>query len=131
MVPTDLVTIGLSICFDLRFSWLYQELRSRGAELIAVPSAFTATTGKDHWHALLRARAIETQSWVMAPAQVGRHDDQGLRESYGHALIVDPWGTIVADAGNTPGLAVAEIDLDRMRDVRRALPMRSPVDPQG
>jgi len=127
VVPTDLVTVGLSICFDLRFSWLYQELRSRGAELIAVPSAFTATTGKDHWHALLRARAIETQSWIMAPAQVGRHDDQGLRESYGHALIIDPWGTIVADAGDTPGLAVAEIDLDRMRDVRRALPMQVPT----
>jgi predicted amidohydrolase len=121
-------TIGMSICFDLRFSWLYRELRSRAANLIAVPSAFTRTTGKDHWHVLLRARAIETQSWVVAPAQVGRHDDRGLRESYGHALIVDPWGAIVADAGDTPGLAVAEIDLDRVTEVRRRLPMRSPTD---
>ncbi|MDP2482574.1 MAG: carbon-nitrogen hydrolase family protein [Candidatus Palauibacterales bacterium] len=121
--------LGMSICFDLRFSWLYGELRSRGAELIAVPSAFTAVTGKDHWHVLLRARAIETQSWVLAPAQAGRHDDLGLRESYGHALIVDPWGRIVADAGDDPGFVVAEIDLEKVRQVRRALPMRAPVDP--
>jgi predicted amidohydrolase len=123
---TGVATIGMSICFDLRFSWLYREMRVRGAELITVPSAFTAITGKDHWHVLLRARAIETQSWVLAPAQVGTHDDEGLRESYGHALIVDPWGTIVADAGDTPGLAMAEIDLGRLREVRRALPMREP-----
>ena len=128
VAPAGPATIGLSICFDLRFSWLYRELRSRGANLIAIPSAFTRTTGKDHWHLLLRARAIETQSWVVAPAQVGRHDDRGLRESYGHALIVDPWGTIVADAGDMPGLAVAEIDLDRVGEVRRRLPMRSPTD---
>lgn len=127
-VSTDLVTVGLSICFDLRFSWLYRELRLRGAELMVVPSAFTAVTGKDHWHALLRARAIETQSWIVAPAQVGRHDDQGLRESYGHALIVDPWGRIEADAGTAPGLAIAEIDVDRVREVRRALPMREPAN---
>ena len=128
VAPAGPATIGMSICFDLRFSWLYRELRSRGANLIAVPAAFTRTTGKDHWHLLLRVRAIETQSWVVAPAQVGRHDDGGLRESYGHALIVDPWGTIVADAGDTPGLAVAEIDLDCVTEVRRRLPMRSPDD---
>jgi len=128
VAPAGPATIGMSICFDLRFSWLYRELRSRGANLIAVPSAFTRTTGQDHWHLLLRVRAIETQSWVVAPAQVGRHDDGGLRESYGHALIVDPWGTIVADAGDTPGLAVAEIDLDCVTEVRRRLPMRSPDD---
>lgn len=128
VVPTEHVTIGMSICFDLRFSWLYSELRSRGAEMITVPSAFTLTTGKDHWHALLRARAIETQSFVVAPAQVGRHDDEALRESYGHALVVDPWGSVIADAGDTPGLAVAEVDLDRLREVRAAIPMRSPRD---
>ena len=126
VAPTETGTIGMSICFDLRFSWLYGELRARGADLITVPSAFTLTTGKDHWHALLRARAIETQSWVMAPAQTGKHDDQGLRESYGHSLIVDPWGTVVADAGDTPGLAVAAVDLDRVHEVRQAIPMRSP-----
>lgn len=128
VVPTERATIGLSICFDLRFSWLYGELRARGAQLITVPSAFTARTGKDHWHALLRARAIETQSWVVAPAQVGRHDDEGLRESYGRSLIVDPWGTVVADAGDAPGLAVAEVSLEQLRQVRRAIPMRSPRD---
>ena len=133
VVPTEPVTIGLSICFDLRFSWLYGEMRARGAQLITVPSAFTARTGKDHWHTLLQARAIETQSWVVAPAQVGRHDDQGLRESYGHALIVDPWGTVVADAGDEPGLAVAEVDLDRLRQVRDAIPMSAagPTFPDG
>jgi predicted amidohydrolase len=125
VVDTDPVTIGMSICFDLRFSWLYGELRARGAELITVPSAFTRVTGQDHWHTLLRARAIETQSFVVAPAQVGEHDDGGLRESYGHALIVDPWGAVLADAGDTPGIALAEIDLDRVREVRQALPMRA------
>jgi predicted amidohydrolase len=128
VVSTKLAAVGMSICFDLRFSWLYQELRARGAELVTVPAAFTLTTGKDHWHTLLRARAIETQCWVVAPAQVGEHDDGGLRESYGHALIVDPWGTVVADAGDQPGIALAEIDLDRVTGVRRALPMRSPRD---
>ena len=127
VVDTPLGRLGLTICFDLRFSWLYGDLRARGAELITVPSAFTARTGKDHWHILLRARAIETQSWVMAPAQVGRHDDQGLRESYGHALIVDPWGTVAADAGDPPGIAVAEIDLNRLREVRQAIPMQRPL----
>ena len=124
VASTEPATIGMSICFDLRFSWLYAELRSRGAELITVPSAFTATTGKDHWHTLLRARAIETQSYLVAPAQVGEHDDGGLRESYGHALIVDPWGSVLADAGDTPGVALAEIDVDRVHEVRRALPMQ-------
>lgn len=124
VVATEPATIGMSICFDLRFSWLYDELRWRGAELITVPSAFTRTTGKDHWHTLLRARAIETQSFVVAAAQVGKHDDGGLRESYGHALIVDPWGSVLADAGETPGIALAEIDLDRVREIRQALPMR-------
>ena len=128
VVPAEPATIGMSICFDLRFSWLYGEMRARGAELITVPSAFTYTTGKDHWHTLLRARAIETQSFVLAPAQVGQHDDEGLRESYGHALIVDPWGSILADAGETPGVALAEIDLDRVREVRQALPMRAHRD---
>lgn len=129
VASTDLAAIGMSICFDLRFSWLYAELAAGGAQLITVPSAFTLTTGKDHWHALLRARAIETQCWVMAPAQVGRHDDQGLRESYGHALIADPWGTVVADAGDAPGIALAEVDLERLQEVRRSIPMRRPHDP--
>jgi predicted amidohydrolase len=123
VVETPLGRLGLSICYDLRFPELYRELVERGAELIAIPSAFTLATGKDHWEPLLRARAIETQAFVLAPAQVGRHDDGGLRESYGHATIVDPWGAPLAVAGDGPGLALAEIDLERVRRVRQAIPL--------
>src|SRR6185295_270999 len=90
VVATPFGTLGLSICYDLRFGELYRTLAERGAEVLLVPSAFTLGTGKDHWEPLLRARAIETQTYVLAPAQVGRHDDQGLGESWGHAMIVDP-----------------------------------------
>jgi len=122
-VETPLAHFGLSICYDLRFGELYRRLAEEGATVLTVPSAFTLTTGKDHWHVLLRARAIETQSWVVAPAQTGRHDDGGLRESYGHALICDPWGTVVAEAPDGPGLALAEIDLARVTMVRAGLPV--------
>ena len=87
-----------------------------------MPSAFTLTTGKDHWEPLLRARAIENQCWLLAPAQQGRHDDGGLRHSWGHAMIVDPWGHVVALASDGPGIALAEIDLGRLRRVRQHLP---------
>jgi predicted amidohydrolase len=120
---TALGTIGLSICYDLRFGELFRRLRDDGAEILAVPSAFTLTTGRDHWYPLLRARAVETQCYVVAPAQWGRHDDAGLRESYGHALIADPWGQVVAAAPDGPGLALAEIDLERVARVRRAMPV--------
>jgi predicted amidohydrolase len=123
VAPTALGAIGLSICYDLRFGELYRALVGRGAEILAVPSAFTLRTGKDHWLPLVRARAIEGQAYVLAPAQHGRHDDQGLRESWGHAMIVDPWGEPVATAADGPGLALAEIDLDRVRAVRRAMPV--------
>ena len=122
-VPTPLGVIGLSICYDLRFPELYRKLVDAGAEILTVPSAFTLQTGKDHWHPLLRARAIECQSWVLAPAQEGRHDDQGLRHSYGHALIADPWGTVVAECGDGEGFCLAEIDLERVRRVRAAIPV--------
>ena len=123
VAATPLGRIGMTVCYDLRFAELYQKLRDGGAEILAVPSAFTLTTGRAHWHPLLRARAIENQCWVIAPAQHGRHDDQGLRESFGHALIVDPWGAVVADAADGPGLALAEIDLGRVAAVRRAMPV--------
>lgn len=122
-VETELGTLGLTICYDLRFGELYRRLRAEGAQILTIPSAFTLTTGRAHWHPLIRARAIETQCWVIAPAQHGEHDDGGLRESYGHALIVDPWGQPAADAPDGPGLALAEIDLDRVAEVRRGMPV--------
>lgn len=122
-VPTPLGVIGLSICYDLRFPELYRKLVDKGAEILTVPSAFTLHTGKDHWHPLLRARAIECQAWVLAPAQEGRHDDAGLRQSYGHALIADPWGTVVGECGDGEGFCLAEIDLERVRRIRRAMPV--------
>lgn len=123
VVDTDLGRVGLSICYDLRFPGLYQQLRDKGAEIVTVPSAFTLTTGKDHWQPLLRARAIENQCWVLAPAQYGKHDDAGLRESYGHAMILDPWGHVVAMAADGPGLALAEVDLRQAQRVRQAIPV--------
>ncbi len=122
-VDTDFGTLGLSVCYDLRFPGLYQELRGLGAEILTIPSAFTLTTGKDHWRPLLRARAIETQCYVLAPAQFGKHDDEGLRESFGHAMIVDPWGQVVAMVADGPGVALAEIDLDRLQRVRTSMPV--------
>jgi predicted amidohydrolase len=123
VAATDLGRFGLSVCYDLRFGDLYRRLVQGGAEVLCVPSAFTMNTGRDHWEPLLRARAIECQSYVLAPAQHGRHDDPGLRESYGHAMIVDPWGCVVATASDGPGLALAEIDLDRVASIRRAIPV--------
>jgi len=123
VATTDLGKIGMTICYDLRFPELYRRLIDAGAELVTVPSAFTMTTGREHWHALLRARAIESQCYVLAPAQWGRHDDGGLRESYGHAMIVDPWGAIVAQSSEGPGIALAEIRRSRVSDARRAIPL--------
>jgi deaminated glutathione amidase len=124
VADTALGRLGLSICYDLRFGELYRRLAADGATVLLVPSAFTLATGKDHWHPLLRARAIETQCWVIAPAQVGAHGDEGLKESYGHAAIVDPWGVVVADAGGAgAGVVVAEVDLGRVEGVRRAIPV--------
>jgi predicted amidohydrolase len=123
VAETDLAAFGLSICYDLRFGELYRALVAGGAQVVTVPSAFTLRTGKDHWRPLMRARAIETQCWVVAPAQCGHHDDGGLRESFGHAMIVDPWGDVVAMASEGPGIAVAEIDLERLERIRRAMPV--------
>lgn len=123
VADTELGRFGLTVCYDLRFPELYRRLRDEGAEILTVPSAFTLTTGRAHWYPLQRARAIETQCWVISPAQHGRHDDGGLRESYGHAMIVDPWGQVVAAAPDGPGLALAEIDTDRVHEVRRGMPV--------
>jgi predicted amidohydrolase len=115
--------LGLSICYDLRFPELYRALTARGARMISVPSAFTLQTGKDHWHPLLRARAIENQAFVVAPAQFGAHGPN--RASYGHALIVDPWGAIIAECGDHDGFALAGLDFGYQDEVRRALPCLS------
>jgi len=125
VVDTPAGRLGLSICFDLRFPEHFRSLTDGGAEILLVPAAFTLMTGMDHWHTLLRARAIETQSWVLAPAQWGAHDDEGLRRSYGHSLIVDPWGTVVAECGAGEGICLAEVDLGRVTDIRRRIPMNA------
>jgi deaminated glutathione amidase len=116
----ELGKIGLSVCYDVRFPELYRSLSHQGAEILLVPAAFTAYTGKDHWKVLLQARAIENTCYVIAPAQTGRHN--GLRQTHGHAMIIDPWGVILADAGDRPGVAIAEIDPNRLTQVRRQMP---------
>ena len=124
VADTPVGRLGLSICYDLRFPEVYRGLCDRGATVLAVPSAFTLMTGKDHWHALLRARAIENQAWVVAPAQWGSHDDKGLRRSYGHSVIIDPWGTVVAECGDGEGICLAELDPDKVPRIRQQIPMR-------
>lgn len=116
----DGVKIGLSICYDLRFPHLFQALRRQGAELIVVPAAFTRKTGEAHWEPLLRARAIENQCYVIAPNQGGRHSP--TRETWGHSMIVSPWGEIMAQAEFGPDLICTEADLDRLAQIRRDLP---------
>jgi predicted amidohydrolase len=120
VVDTALAPVGLSICYDVRFPELYRELARRGARAVVVPSAFTVHTGKDHWHTLLRARAIEDQMYILAAAQFGRANEK--RACYGHSLIVDPWGTVLAEAPDRECAIVAEIDLDLQDRVRRELP---------
>ena len=112
--------IGLSICYDLRFPELYRGLVSRGANVLLVPAAFTVHTGKDHWHTLLRARAIESQAYVIAAAQWGKHP-RG-RTTYGHSLVVDPWGSVVAEASDRVGVVSATLDLKYLEQVRAAVP---------
>ena len=124
---TSLGSMGLMICFDLRFSALSARIRDLGAQILTYPSAFTVPTGKVHWETLLRARAIETQSYVIAAAQVGPHNEK--RMSYGHSMIVNPWGTVVAEACGVerwkgePEISVGEIDLGRLEGVRREMPL--------
>lgn len=114
-------TLGLSICYDIRFPALYDALGRRGCDAIAIPAAFTVPTGRDHWHVLQRARAIEASAYVISAAQVGKHEDG--RSTFGHSLVVDPWGEVLLDmGGEAPGLGFAEIDPARIADVRAQLP---------
>jgi predicted amidohydrolase len=122
VVDTPIGKVGLTICFDLRFPDLYQHLRRKGAEVVFAPSNFTAPTGAVHWETLLRARALETQVYLAAPAQWGKHNPKF--SSWGHTALVDPWGTICSLAPDRTGLTYGEIDLEYLRKVRRELPMK-------
>jgi deaminated glutathione amidase len=112
--------VGLSVCYDVRFAYLYRALAQAGAGFLTVPSAFTVPTGKAHWHTLLRARAIETGSYVFAPAQCGEHAEG--RKTYGHSLIVSPWGEVLADAGEEPGIIYADVDPAKVAEARTMIP---------
>lgn len=112
--------LGLSVCYDLRFPHLYRALAKAGADILMVPSAFTRTTGRAHWHVLLRARAIETGCFVLAPAQTGHHADG--RETYGHSLAVAPWGEVLADGGEAVGVTVVDLDLSEVAAARGRIP---------
>jgi len=117
---TPVGKLGLTICYDLRFPGLFARLAESDADVIAVPAAFTVPTGKAHWHVLLRARAIEAGLFVIAAAQVGHHEDG--RNTFGHSLVVDPWGEILLDMGEEPGVGFADVDLKRISDVRSRIP---------
>lgn len=122
VVPdTPVGRLGLTICYDLRFPELFQRLSDAGAEVIAVPAAFTVPTGRAHWQVLMRARAIEAELFIVAAAQAGHHEDG--RDTYGHSLVADPWGELILEMGGDPGLAFAEIDLGRIADVRARIPV--------
>jgi deaminated glutathione amidase len=120
IIETPWGGLGLSICYDVRFPQLYRALAQAGARMIAVPAAFTVPTGQAHWHALLRARAIETGCFVLAPAQTGVHE--GGRSTYGHSLVVGPWGQVILDAGETAGIYLTDLDLAEVERVRAMLP---------
>lgn len=117
---TPVGALGLSICYDLRFSALFARLAEAGAQTIAVPAAFTVPTGRAHWEVLLRARAIEAGVFIVAAAQCGRHEDG--RETYGHSLVVGPWGELLLDMGEEVGVGFVEVDLSRAEDVRQRIP---------
>jgi predicted amidohydrolase len=119
-VDVEGVRAGLSICYDLRFPELYRRLAIEGAHVLVVPAAFMAHTGRDHWEVLLRARAIENQCWVAAAGQIGPHEPG--RTTYGRSMVIDPWGTVVAQAPDTTGVTVADLDLDRLATIRAELP---------
>ena len=120
LVAMDGWHLGLTICYDIRFPHLYRQLAQAGADIIAVPAAFTATTGKAHWHTLLQARAIENGIFIVAPAQYGTH--AGGRQTYGHSLIVSPWGEVLTDAKEKIGITLASLDLAAVKRARQSIP---------
>ncbi len=124
VVETPQAKLGLSTCYDMRFPALYRALAERGAEILTAPSAFTVPTGRAHWHVLLRARAIETGCFVIAAAQCGTHAaTRGrVRQTYGHSIVIDPWGSVVTEAGDAPGVTLADIDLADVASSRAKIP---------
>ncbi len=120
VVDTPWAKVGLGICYDLRFAYLFRTLAQAGASILTVPAAFTVPTGKAHWEILLRARAIETGSFVLAPAQCGEHE--GGRKTYGHSLIIGPWGEVLAEGDEKPGFISAKLDLEAVEKARQAIP---------
>jgi deaminated glutathione amidase len=124
VAQTDFAPVGMSICYDVRFPYLYRDLAQAGAQILTVPAAFHPVTGAAHWHVLLRARAIETGCFVVAPAQTGTHPTtRGKpRQSYGHSLVVAPWGDILADGGTDAGIVFADIDLKQVAEARKRVP---------
>lgn len=123
VVDTQLGLMGLTICYDMRFPDLYSMLSKAGAQILAIPAAFTVPTGKAHWHALLRARAIESQAFVVAAAQSGEHEDG--RTTYGHSLVIDPWGEVLLDMGEGEALGFADLDRKRVDEVRAQIPVHA------
>jgi len=123
LTDVDGIRFGLTICYDLRFPSLYRALAEGGAQVLTVPAAFTRPTGEAHWHVLLRARAIENGAYVLAAAQGGRHENG--RDTYGHSLVVDPWGRVIAEGGTDPGVILAEIDLKEVASARARIPSLS------
>ncbi|MEO0372148.1 MAG: carbon-nitrogen hydrolase family protein [Pseudomonadota bacterium] len=120
MAETEMGKIGLTICYDIRFPLLYRQLAQRGAQILTVPSAFSPVTGAAHWETLLRARAIETGAFVLAPAQTGSHGKS--RKTYGHSMVVSPWGVVLADAGTATGVICVDIDLSEVENARGRIP---------
>ena len=120
VVPAPFGKVGLSICYDVRFPSLYRALAEAGADVIAVPAAFTKQTGEAHWHLLVRARAVETGCFVLAAAQGGHHENG--RDTFGHSIVIDPWGRVIAEAGIEPGVTIADIDLSQVAEARRKIP---------
>ncbi len=125
LVDTPIGRVGLSICYDVRFPHLYSELRRQGADIIVVPAAFTKVTGRAHWDVLLRARAIETQCWVIAAAQWGEHNAE--RETWGHSMIIDPWGSIDKEQKEGTGVLVSDIDIEMSNTIRQRMPITDHV----
>ena len=123
VVQTPLGQMGLAICYDMRFPDLFSAYAKSGVDVLTLPSAFTVPTGEAHWHTLLRARAIESAAFVIAAAQCGVHEDG--RQTYGHSLVVDPWGTILLDMGDLPALACVDLDLDAIKRVRQQIPVHA------